>query len=195
MHSARTLRLGLALTGLCALGVTAARPAAAQNLLYTLSGVTFADGATATGFFNANPTTGVFGTLDITTTSGLTDGLPGTHYVTATTTPANSPYFAFSFTSGLNTLVLSVGVDDRVPGVQPLQPGTSSGPFQLSNSGEVTRPVGGSQAVRPITAGSLIATAAPVPEASTVVSFGLLLALGLGGLVFAAKRKKARPAL
>ena len=32
--------------------------------------------------------------------------------------------------------------------------------------------------------------AAPVPEASTTVSFGLLLALGLGGLVVAAKRKK-----
>ncbi len=31
---------------------------------------------------------------------------------------------------------------------------------------------------------------APVPEASSVVSFGLLLALGLGGMVIAAKRKK-----
>lgn len=31
---------------------------------------------------------------------------------------------------------------------------------------------------------------APVPEASTTVSFGLLLALGLGGVVIAAKRKK-----
>ena len=31
----------------------------------------------------------------------------------------------------------------------------------------------------------------PVPEASTTVSFGLLLALGLGGMVIAAKRKKA----
>jgi len=39
-------------------------------------------------------------------------------------------------------------------------------------------------------------TAAPaVPEASTTVSFGLLLALGLGGLVVAAKRKKAAPSL
>ena len=32
---------------------------------------------------------------------------------------------------------------------------------------------------------------APVPEASTTVSFGLLLALGMGGTVVAAKRKKA----
>ncbi len=34
--------------------------------------------------------------------------------------------------------------------------------------------------------------AAPVPEASTALSFGLLVALGLGGLVVAARRKKAR---
>ena len=36
---------------------------------------------------------------------------------------------------------------------------------------------------------------APVPEASTTVSFGLLLALGMGGMVVAAKRKKAQSAL
>ena len=36
---------------------------------------------------------------------------------------------------------------------------------------------------------------APVPEASTTASFGLLLALGLGGLAVAAKRKKAGAAV
>ena len=35
----------------------------------------------------------------------------------------------------------------------------------------------------------------PVPEASTTVSFGLLLALGMGGLVIAARRKRASSAL
>ncbi len=35
--------------------------------------------------------------------------------------------------------------------------------------------------------------AAPVPESSTTVSFGLLLALGLGGLAVAAKRRRAAP--
>lgn len=35
--------------------------------------------------------------------------------------------------------------------------------------------------------------AAPVPESSTTVSFGLMLALGLGALVVAAKRRKAAP--
>ena len=36
---------------------------------------------------------------------------------------------------------------------------------------------------------------APVPEASTTVSFGLLLALGMGGLGVAARRKKAAKSL
>ena len=36
---------------------------------------------------------------------------------------------------------------------------------------------------------SLSHTVAPVPEASTTVSLGLLLALGLGGLMIAARRK------
>ena len=39
--------------------------------------------------------------------------------------------------------------------------------------------------------GSLTLVPAAVPEASTTASFGLLLALGLGGLIVAAKRKKA----
>lgn len=36
-----------------------------------------------------------------------------------------------------------------------------------------------------------VSLSAPVPEASTTASLGLLLALGLGGLVVAARRKKA----
>ena len=38
---------------------------------------------------------------------------------------------------------------------------------------------------------TLHVTAAPVPEGSTTVSLGLLLALGMGGLVVAGKRRKA----
>jgi len=34
----------------------------------------------------------------------------------------------------------------------------------------------------------------PIPEASTTVSFGLLLCMGLGGLVVSAHRSKARSA-
>ncbi len=42
---------------------------------------------------------------------------------------------------------------------------------------------------------SLTQTSAPVPEASTTISFGLLLALGLGGLAVAAKRRKSVTAI
>jgi len=38
-----------------------------------------------------------------------------------------------------------------------------------------------------------VTAASPVPEASTTVSLGLLLAFGLGGLVVAARRKKITP--
>jgi hypothetical protein len=34
----------------------------------------------------------------------------------------------------------------------------------------------------------------PVPEASSVVSFGLLLCLGLGGLAISTRRRKAQSA-
>jgi len=190
MHSSRTISLGLAFASLCTLG--AAHPAAAQNLSYTLSGVTFADGASASGSFSYNFTTSTFGAFDVTTTNGLADGLLGTHYLPPPSTGFALSNFAFEFFSGPNVfLVLNTIGPDNVPGVLLLQPGTSSGPRQLTASGEFAPTVAGSTASRVISAGSLIATAAPIPEASTTVSFGLLLALGLGGLVIAAKRKKA----
>ena len=40
---------------------------------------------------------------------------------------------------------------------------------------------------------NIVVTGAPVPEASTTASFGLLLALGLGGVVVAGRRKKTQP--
>ena len=51
----------------------------------------------------------------------------------------------------------------------------------------------GQQFTYSITNGGSLTLAAPpaVPEASTTVSFGLLLMLGLGGLVVAARRKRA----
>ena len=46
-----------------------ARSGDATPMLFTLTGVTFNDGATATGSFAFNPTTGNFGTFLITTTT------------------------------------------------------------------------------------------------------------------------------
>ncbi len=41
---------------------------------------------------------------------------------------------------------------------------------------------------------NIVVGPAPVPEASTTASFGLLLVLGLGGVVVAGRRKKTQPA-
>ena len=192
MHSSHAIRLGLVLTGLCALGVASSRPASAQTFQYTLSGVTFADGAIATGSFSYNFTTNTFGAFDVTTTNGLTDGLLGTHYLPPTGTATAVSNFAFEFFSGRNELVLNTFGADNASGTLLLQPGSIPQGGGLMASGEFATPAtGGSTSARVISAGSLVATGAPVPEASTTVSFGLLLALGMGGLVLAAKRRKA----
>ncbi len=77
MHISRTLCLALTLTAPLALLEAAAHPAAAQELTYTLSGVTFADGATASGSFNFDLSTQTFGDYDMTTTNGISDGQLG----------------------------------------------------------------------------------------------------------------------
>lgn len=192
----RTAGLGLALAGLCALG--AARPAAAQDLLYALSGVSFADGAVATGSFSFNPTTSAFGAYNLTTTAGVTGGLLGANYTPGKFLPSfvgapatSESLFTFTLDKG-RFLVLATTVPALTPGLYPLLPGqfvTVPSP-QILNSGEfITQ--NGAQNGRGIVAGSLAVTAAaPVPETSTTASLGLLLALGLSGLAVAAKRKK-----
>jgi len=50
---------------------------------------------------------------------------------------------------------------------------------------------GNTYTVDEVRLGSTYAAVAPVPEASTTVSFGFLLALGLGGIM-AARRKKVQ---
>ncbi len=186
--------LPLTLLGLCALGLTAARPVAAQNLVYTLSGVTFFDGAVATGYFNFNPTTNSFGNFDITTTNGVTDSLTGAHYTVASGLTSSPPFAAFgtdyvftadSTTANFHSLVLRTQAQSTSPATYALTTGTISPPTFFP-SGEFTPDA------RVIATGSLIVTDAnPVPEASTTISFGLLLMLGLGGTVVAARKKKA----
>jgi len=194
----RAISLGLALTSLAA--VSAARPAAAQKLVYTLSGVIFNDGATAGGSFEFDGSTNTFGNLDILSTNGITDTLIGAHYVTGdfATTIGGGNVFKFNnvasprVTPGVNSLVLDIAAPAVYNGVYLLRPGSlSQGGF--SDSGELA-PLG--VGARVVTAGAFIVSGgAPVPEASTTASFGLLLALGMGGLVIAAKRKKAASSL
>ena len=191
MPLSRTLCLGLTLAGLCALSAALARPASAQNLTYTLSGVTFSDGAVASGYFIFNPATQSFGTFRITTTDGTTGSQSGGVYALPATSTFSAGvggaatgdgYFEFDNFSAGRTLGLATSAEASSPGTVPLA---------LFNSSFASREYTGN-ATRTITAGFLDITApAAVPEASTTVSLGLLLALGAGGLVVARRRKSA----
>ena len=190
MNLTRTMTLGLTLTGLCALGTLAARPAAAQELTYKLGSVTFDDGAVAFGYFDFNPTTGAFGPFDITTTDGVTDSLTGFNYTSASSSPfqpfGGSDFFVFGSNSTINTLALVTDASATGPGLYTLAPGTVIDPNTIQNSGEFA------PSARAIETGYLyVVETNPVPEASTTVSLGVLLALGMGSMVVAAKRKKA----
>ena len=208
MHFALTLKLGLVFAGLCALG-TAACPVYAQLPgqleKFTLSGVTFADGATASGYFTyngalaeTNPAT-LVSTINITTTNGITDSVAGTQY-------GDFGYYLSDFDRyhghdngfvvdnvGLPSqqgaqlyLIAATGIDFNSSGTNiiPLVAGFNSPIFGASGSSETT------SSTRQIVSGFLIETPAAVPEASTTISFGLLLMLGFGGLVVAARKKK-----
>lgn len=189
--------LGFTLIGLCSL-TAAARPVVAQELTATLTGVTFSDGAVATGYFNYNPTTQTLGSFNITTTNGVTDKLPGGHYASGPGTVTSTSYdssFGFSTpelapTFIHNHLGLSTSTHITSTGVYSLYLGTDISATGFSGSGELA-PTG--TAARGVTAGTLTVTSAAVPKASSTASFGLLLALGLDDAVIA-KRKKAHAA-
>lgn len=189
LRTPRTVALGLTLAGLCAFSAAAARPVLAQNLTYTLSGVTFSDGAVATGYFIFNPATQSFGTFRITTTDGTTDSLSGGVYALPATSTfkagiggaaTGNGYFEFDTFSTNRTLGLATSADASSPGTVPLA---------LFSSSFASREFTGAS-TRTITAGFLdIAAPAAVPEASTTISLGLLLVLGAGGLVMAKRRR------
>jgi hypothetical protein len=94
--------------------------------------------------------------------------------------PAGTGNFVnFSLTGG----VLAGGATETVQFTSPDAPG---GILNTATSGSF---VGSAGLVTNITA------PAAVPEASTTISFGLLLMLGLGGLVIAARKKSAPAAV
>ncbi len=191
MQFSRAMSFGLTLAGLCAL--SAARPASAQLLTYTLSGVTFSDGAVATGYFVFDPTSQSFSSFDITTTNGKMDSLLGGVYAAPGTIPikggiggvaAGNGYFEFDTPNTSRSLQLATSAEASSPGAVPL----ALFPVGIVSSREYTGDFQGS--LRTITAGSLDITApAAVPEASTTISLGLLLLLGAGGFVAARRRK------
>ena len=199
MHVKTFFPLAIVLTGVTALSLASSKPAAAQIFTCTLSGVTFDDCTVATGNFTFDSTAETIINDNITTTTGVTSLLPGAHYA-----PFSSPtisyaaeqsnrVFEFQSASGVpyNYLLLLPNANITRSGTYLLQPGFYAG-TTLDDSQEVIEsgfPFTTNH--RAIVTGSLVVTPAAVPEASTTVSLGLLLALGAGAFAVARQKKPA----
>jgi hypothetical protein len=154
-----------------------ARSSDATPMLFTLTGVTFNDGATATGSFAFNPTTGNFGAFLITTTASVSN--TGSTYSslagTSTFSLASPDAFIFdNFSNDFHYLVLAFDGHIIAPGVYALEPGVPRGPGSFSWSGEFVDFVDMALHYRLITGGSFTVTPV-VPETG-----GTLLSLVIG---------------
>ena len=206
-------RAALTLAALGAIGFSAASPARAQDAVnanatpaalnwfgpdagwdytpgtgYSLSGVEtkFASGSPSqlvtVEIYSGEPASG--GTLLRSATFLPSGGLFSGASFAALTLTAGQEYFV----GFRNIANLGVNVT-KDPGATSLS--ATHYDFDFSNHGTYSSVEAGDFTNNPI----LKFDGAPVPEASTTVSFGLLLALGMGGLVVAAKRRKAGAAL
>ena len=190
----RGLILATALTS--AAFATAVAPAHAQMTTYTLNNVSFdVDGSgTVGGFFEYDPALGAFGDFHLTTSDG--GGALFASYLGYTYDPANS--FAPAVYNGQFDFLSNDG--STVLDLYTSSPVAAGGMYDITKTEETNRSggFGGSVNIlnyRDGNIGTLTASPAAVPEASTTVSLGLLLALGLGGMVVVAKRKKTASSL
>ena len=114
-----------------------------------------------------------------TTITGITFGPNGDLYVLDDTTnglagpPSPGQLFQFDPTTGITTHLTDLAAGATYSNLVASTDGSLYFSSESANGGEVLR-----------------FSPAAVPEASTTVSFGLLLALGLGGSVLAAKKRK-----
>jgi len=155
---------------------------ALANITYTFSGATFSDGGTLIGNFTTNdPRTSLLD-YNITTSAGA--GGIGLNYTTANSesTPTSLPFIlvldAPNVVSAAN--ILQVTFTNLTAAGSPITLGTFSS-FEQHAQGN---------ARRDITAGSVVAGVAGVPEPET---YAMLLA-GLGLLGFIARRRINRAA-
>jgi hypothetical protein len=152
-----------------------ARSADAVPMLFTLTGVTFNDGATGTGSFLFNPTTGNFGSFLITTTtSGSNTGSTYSSLAGTNTFYLFSPdEFIFdNFSIDSHYLVFAFSGHITGPGVYALDPGVPNGPDSFLGSGEF---VDAFLDYRLVTGGFLTVTLQRVPETG-----GTLFSLVIG---------------
>lgn len=245
----RSLALSTGVALLAGLGLAAAQPAGAQNLLFngdfespptadftvaptpiagftsggdnSTYGVTRVDvnGGSLYGSVANDPDGGTqFGYLGYATT--LTQTLDGTNGTTAAALQAGTVY-TFSGAIGyradqpagnfdFDPLTFSLVAGGQTLASQTYQPDPAGHygtfvPFSFSYDSTAAAPALLGQTLAVQIAGTptdpfrnnqgnfdnlSLTASSPVPEASTTASFGLLLALGLGGIAVAAKRKK-----
>ncbi len=115
------------------------------------------------------------GTFSFTSTGNTNTGQVDTYTLSLANQAAQS-LFLNELNTG-STIRLAIGGDQATPGVAATFFGATG---QLKSSPN--------QVVAPTLSFN---TSAPVPEASTTASFGLLLVLGLGGVAVARRRKQA----
>src|SRR5262245_56952465 len=141
-------------------------------MLFTLTGVTLNDGATATGSFSFNPSDQTYGAFSIITSDSISH--TGSLYILGSTVTdyLSSPdAFIFdNFSDQFHYLVLAFDGHIIAPGVYALEPGVPNGPGSFSGSGEF---VDGALDYRLLTSGVLTVTG--VPETG-----GTLLSLVIG---------------
>jgi hypothetical protein len=167
------------------LSVAAQSAFAADTLLnYTLQGVTFSDGTTASGTFTWDSTTNTVEAANITTQSG--PQLGGYDYTLSDSSASSGPFGAPADASFLiqalngsqylslvfDTTLANAGTD-QIDITGEVSPGS----YECSNCGSV----------RAITAGDAFGTAVQVPEPFTAS----LLAVGLLGLFAFHRRNKS----
>jgi hypothetical protein len=143
--------------------------------VFTLSGVTFADGGTATGTFTSNDALNALVTYDITTSGG--GATFDFHYTPGTTisTPTSLPNILVLETSSLSHLIEITFLPPLTVAGAPIEKGDNIS-FEQDPTG----------AHRLVTAGSVVAA---VPEPSSLLMAGAAALAGLGALVW---RRQAR---
>lgn len=155
--------------------VLAASIASATPLTWTLQGVTYEDGATASGSFIIESTTGNMLSWDITTTAGL---LSGFHYDLS-----DSSLFARDFFGSPNSYTIVRNSPFAEPYINMTfvsaltAPGTVNFTTAQNNSGSWE--CINCDRIRYLTAGAV--TTNPVPEPAPLALFGIALAALLAG--------------
>ena len=173
----------------------AASLAIAAPATWTLSGVTFADGGTASGSFAYDASTNTYSNINITTTAGTTFGT-GATYAALNPGAASSATLLLAVPSGAvttGTRLLAVGFPSALTnagGTLSLI-GSGSNETTCGNSGCTT--AGGT--ARLVTAGSVTSTGSgtgtqPVPTLSNV-ALAVLAALLLGTSAMTLRRRAA----